>query len=74
MKGLILTMKEQTRLQVMNGVLERQWTVKEAAELLGVSERHGWRLLVAYRRKGAAALALGTSHRLLAGALSGASQ
>lgn len=56
-------MKEQTRLQVMNGVLERQWTLKEAAELLGVSERHGWRLLVAYRRKGAAALVHGNRNR-----------
>jgi transposase len=64
MKGLILTMKEQTRLQVMNGVLGRQWTVKEAAELLGVSERHGWRLLESYRRNGAAALAHGNRNRL----------
>ena len=63
MKGLILTMKEQTRLQVMNGVLEKQWTVKEAAELLGVSERHGWRLLMAYRREGATALAHGNRNR-----------
>jgi transposase len=63
MEGLILTMEEQTRLQVMNGVLERQWTVKEAAELLGVSERHGWRLLVAYRRNGAAGLAHGNRNR-----------
>ncbi len=64
MKGLILTMKEQTRLQVMNGVLEQQWTVKEAAELLGVSERHGWRLLESYRRNGAAAFAHGNRNRI----------
>lgn len=63
-------MKEQTRLQVMNGVLERQWTLKEAAELLGVSERHGWRLLVAYRRNGAAALAHGNRNRLAPNATS----
>jgi transposase len=63
MKGLILTMKEQNRLQIMNGVLERKWTVKEAAELLGVSERHEWRLLAAYRNKGAAALAHGNRNR-----------
>lgn len=56
-------MKEQTRLQVMNGVMERQWTVKEAAELLGVSERHGWRLLEAYRKKGATAIAHGNRNR-----------
>ena len=35
----------------MNGVLERQ--VKEAAPLLGVSERQGWRVLAAYRKEGA---------------------
>jgi len=56
-------MKEQTRLQVLNGVLERQWTVKEAAELLGVSERHGWRLLRSYRRSGAAAIAHGNRNK-----------
>lgn len=31
----------------------------QAAQLLGVSERHGWRLLAAYRKEGAAALAHG---------------
>ena len=64
MKGLTLTTKEQTRLYIMNGVLERQWAVAEAAQLLGVSERHGWRLLAAYRKEGAAALAHGNRDRL----------
>ena len=64
MKGLTLTMKEQTRLHIMNGVLERQWAVAEAAQLLGVSERHTWRLLAAYRKEGAAALAHGNRGRL----------
>ncbi len=59
MKGLTLTTKEQTRLCIMNGVLERQWSVAEAAQLLGASERHTWRLLAAYREEGAAALAHG---------------
>jgi transposase len=59
MKGLTLTSKEQNRLSIMNGVLERQWAVSEAAELLGLSERHTWRLLAAYRKEGAAALAHG---------------
>ncbi len=63
MKGLTLTTKEQTRLFIMNGVLERQWTVAEAAEVLGVSERHTWRLLSAYRMEGAAALAHGNRGR-----------
>jgi transposase len=64
MKGLTLTIKEQTRLSIMNGVLQRQWTITEAAQLLGVSERHTWRLLSAYRMEGAAALAHGNRGRL----------
>jgi transposase len=56
MKGLTLSAKEQNRLQILNGVLERYWTIKEAAPLLGVSERQGWRLLAAYRREGARGL------------------
>ncbi len=56
MKGLTLNTKEQNRLQILNGVLERYWTMKEAAPLLGVSERQGWRLLMAYRKEGARGL------------------
>ncbi len=64
MKGLTLTTKEQTRLQILNGVLEGQWFVREATEVLGVSERHAWRLLAAYRKEGAAALAHGNRGRV----------
>ena len=63
MRGLTLTTKEQTRLCIMNGVLERQWAIAEAAQLLSVSERHAWRLLAAYRKEGAAALAHGNRGR-----------
>lgn len=56
MEGLTLSTKEQNRLQILNGVLERHWSMKEAAPLLGVSERQGWRLLSAYRREGARGL------------------
>lgn len=56
MKGLTLSAKEQNRLQVLNGVLERHWSIKAAAPLLGVSERQGWRLLAAYRKAGARGL------------------
>ena len=35
---------------ILNGVLERYWSMREAAPLLGVSERQGWRLLAAYRK------------------------
>jgi len=64
MKGLILTTKEQTRLHILNGVLEGHWFVGEAAEVLGVSERHTWRLLAAYRKEGAAGLAHGNRGRM----------
>ena len=48
---------EPKRLHVLNTVLEYQLPVAHAAELLGVSERRAWRILAAYRRRGAAALA-----------------
>ncbi len=57
MEGLTLSTKEQNRLHILNGILERHWSMKEAAPLLGVSERQGWRLLAAYRMDGAAGLA-----------------
>lgn len=57
-------MNEQSRLCIMNAVLERQWSVAEAAPLLGVSERHAWRLLAAYRKEGAATLAHGNRCRV----------
>ena len=63
MKDLTLNPIEQTRLHVLNTVLEHQLPVAQAAELLGVSERHAWRLLSAYRREGAAALAHGNRGR-----------
>lgn len=59
MKGLTLTTKEQNRLQTLNGVLEKHWPMREAAKVMGVSERQGWRILAAYRKEGAAALAHG---------------
>ena len=56
MEGLTLSTKEQNRLQILNGVLERHWSMREVAPLLGVSERQGWRLLAAYRQEGAKGL------------------
>jgi len=64
MKGLTLTTKEQPRLQILNVVLEGRWSMRETAEVLGVSERQGWRLLAAYRKEGAAALAHGNRGRV----------
>ena len=63
MKELTLTAKEQNRLQTLNGVLERHWPMREAAKVMGVSERHGWRILAAYRKEGAAALTHGNHGR-----------
>ena len=63
MKGLTLTTKEQTRIQVLNGVIEGKVTVAVASGLMGVSERHAWRLLAAYRGEGPAAVAHGNRGR-----------
>ncbi len=56
MEGLTLSTKEQSRLHILNGVLGRYWSMREAAPLLGVSERQGWRLRGAYRKEGARGL------------------
>ena len=58
-----MTQKEQTRLQVLNSALADQVPVCQAAEVLGVSERHMRRILAAYRKEGAAALAHGNRGR-----------
>ena len=58
-----MTTKEQTRIQVLNAVLEGEVTAVKAAGLMGVSERHGRRLLAAYRKEGAAAIAHGNRGR-----------
>jgi transposase len=57
MGGLTLNQREQARLETLNRVLQKELTVEQAAPLLGVSERHAWRLLAGYRAEGAAALA-----------------
>ena len=61
-----MTQKEQTRLQVLNSVLADQVPVCQAAQVLGVSERHMRRILAAYGKEGAAALAHGNRGRRLA--------
>jgi len=63
MKGLTLSQKEQARLETLNRLLEGQLQTSEAAMILGVSERHTWRMLAAYRQQGAAALAHGNRGR-----------
>ena len=63
MKDVTLNQREQARLSVLNSVLEYQVPIAQAAELLGVSQRHARRLLAAYREQGAAALAHGNRGR-----------
>ncbi len=54
-----LNRKEQNRLIVLNQVSTINLTVSQAAKLLAFSPRHVWRLLAAYRKEGALALAHG---------------
>ena len=58
-----MTQKEQARLQVLNSLLAGHMTTEQAATLMGVSTRHTRRILAAYRRDGAAAIAHGNRGR-----------
>ena len=58
-----MNQQEQARIQVLNSVLEYQLPIAQAAEIMGVSERHTKRLLAGYRKDGAAALAHGNRGR-----------
>ena len=58
-----LNRKEQNRLVVMNQIEGRKLTVDKAATLLELSPRHVWRMLTAYRKEGASALAHGNRGR-----------
>jgi len=69
MKGLTLNQEEQTRLETLNRALGGELSVKEAAGILGVSERHGWRLLAAYRAEGVAGVVHGNRGRRPANAM-----
>ena len=60
---VILNLKEQKRLMVLNGIERRQITCGQGAEVLKLSLRHARRLLAAYRKEGAAALAHGNRGR-----------
>ena len=55
--------REQARIQVLNTVLEHHLPISQAAEIMGISERHAKRLLAAYRNEGAGALAHGNRGR-----------
>ena len=58
-----MNQQEQARIQVLNSVLEYQLPIAQAAEIMGVSERHTKRLLAGYRKDGPAALAHGNRGR-----------
>ena len=58
-----MSQREQARLQVLNHLLAGYMTTEQAATLLGVSTRHTRRILTAYRKEGAAALAHGNRGR-----------
>ena len=60
---LTLNRKEQNRVIVLNQVATKQLEVNQAAILLKISERQVWRLLAAYRWKGAEGLAHGNRGR-----------
>ena len=59
MESVTLTQKEQARIQVLNSLMADHMTTEQAATLMGVSVRHTRRILAAYRRDGAAAIAHG---------------
>ncbi len=64
MEGLVtLSREEQKRLKVLNQVERGEAVGWEAAQVLGVSLRHIRRLLAAYRKEGAQALAHGNRGR-----------
>ena len=58
-----MTQSEEARRYVLESVNAGDLRAAQAAEVLGVSERHVWRLLAAYRSRGAPALAHGNRGR-----------
>ena len=63
MRGLTLTEQEQGRLPVLNLILEKLMGVGQAAGIMGLSERHTWRIVSAYRKEGPVTLAHGNRGR-----------
>ena len=58
-----LSQREQQRLHVLTEVEAGRWTAEQAAEVLGLSLRHVWRLKGRYRQEGAAAFMHGNRGR-----------
>jgi len=63
MRELTLNQQEQARIKVLNSVLEYHLPIAQAAEIMGISERHTKRLLAAYRKDGPSAVAHGNRGR-----------
>ncbi len=63
METVTLDSKAQERAYVLNRVNGGQTAPEQAAEVLGISVRHVWRLLAAYREEGVASLPHGNSGR-----------
>ena len=59
MGNVTLNQREQARLQVLISLLAKHMTIEQASVLMGVSIRQAWRILAAYRKEGAAAIAHG---------------
>ena len=74
MENVILNQKEQAKLQVLNNLLAKQMTIEQASVLMGVSTRQTWRILAAYRKEGAAAIAHGHRGRRAPNAISEATK
>ena len=74
MENVTLNQREQARLQVLNSLLAEHMTMEQASTLMGVSIRHTWRILAAYRKEGAAALAHGHRGRRAPNAISEATK
>lgn len=62
-KGVTLTVKEQKRLRVLVELDAGRVRGREVAQVLGISLRQVWRLLAAFRGRGAAGLAHGNRGR-----------
>ena len=69
-----MNQKEQARLQALNSLLAGHMTIEQASTLMGVSIRHTWRILAAYRKEGAAVLAHGHRGRRAPNAISEATR
>jgi len=61
--SVTLSQREQQRLHVLTEVEGGRWTAEQAAEVLGLSLRHVWRLKGRYQQEGAAAFMHGNRGR-----------